>query len=87
MAAKGLGKGVKSLAANTTIGIGNSISRMSGTLYLTLKNISGKQMSESNLDNPRSLVSGVYHGSKGLALELGRGVAGIVTTPANIVRE
>ena len=60
---------------------------MSGTIYLTLKNISGKQMSESNLDNPHDIPSGVLHGTKGLINEFGRGISGIVTIPANKVRE
>ncbi len=81
MAAKGFGKGIKSLASNTTVGISNSLSKLSGTWYMSLRNLSGRTISESNLDNPHSIPSGMMFGAKGFAKEIGYGTAGLVTVP------
>ena len=52
-----------------------------------MKNLSGKAVSESNLDNPHGIPSGLFLGSKGLVQEVGKGVSGLVTAPVNKVRE
>ncbi|CDW72110.1 ph domain protein [Stylonychia lemnae] len=86
-AMKGITKGIKSFASNTAIGVSNSVSKMTGTWYMSISNLSGRQISESNLDDPHSIQSGVYQGGKGFAIEFGKGFAGVVTTPINRVRE
>ena len=50
-----MGKGITGLVANSTIGISNSVSKISGTLYLGLKGMSGMYESESNLENPPTI--------------------------------
>lgn len=40
-AVKGVGKGVKGLISNSSFAVSNSVSRMSGTLYLGLKSLCG----------------------------------------------
>ncbi len=69
-AAKGLGKGVIGFGKNAAFGIGNSISKLTSTWYVGLRGFSGRQVSESNLDNPHSVPSGLMNGSKGFALEI-----------------
>ena len=80
-AAKGVYKGLKGLVSNSAAGISNSVSKLSGTLFVSMKNIQGIQQSESNLDNPQGVLSGVMYGGKGLAMEIGHGVTGIVKVP------
>lgn len=40
-AVKGVARGVKGLVSHSAFGVSNSVSRMSGTLYLGLKHLSG----------------------------------------------
>ena len=80
-AARGLGRGVKGFGKKAAFGIGGSLSRMSGTWYVGLREFSGRQISESNLDNPHSVGSGLANGAKGLGKEIISGAAGIVTVP------
>lgn len=82
-----MGKGIKGLVANSTIGITNSISKISGTLYLGLKGMSGVYESESNLENPQSIQSGIIKGAKGLVVELGNGFLGVVAVPSQRINE
>ena len=84
---KGMGKGIKGFMANSTIGISNSISKISGTLYLGLKGVSGVYESESNLENPQNIQSGFIKGAKGMAVELGNGVLGVVAVPSQRIQE
>jgi len=85
-AAIGLGKGVIGFGKKAAFGIGGSISRMTGTWYVGLREFSGRQVSESNLDNPNSVGSGLANGAKGLGQEIIYGTAGIVTVPRNTMR-
>jgi hypothetical protein len=80
-AAKGIARGFKGLLANTTVGISNSVQKISGTLYMSLKNLSGKDIPEGLIDNPVGIGSGIAHGAKGLVREIGSGVAGVYKVP------
>jgi len=82
----GVAKGVKGLVSNSTVGVANSVSRLSGSWYIGIRGIGGREMSESNLDNPNSIPQGLYKGTKGFATEVGKGVIGVVTVPVKRVR-
>jgi vacuolar protein sorting-associated protein 13A/C len=69
-AAKGLGRGVVGFTKKTAFGVSNSVSKMTGTWYVGLRGFSGRQVSESNLDNPHSITSGLGNGAKSLGKEL-----------------
>ena len=75
------------MASNTAYGVTNSVSKMTGTWFLSLKNLQGAGISESNLDDPSHLGTGFVAGGKGLVKELAYGVTGVVTTPIKRVRE
>ncbi len=55
-AAKGVLRGFKGLVANSTVGVANSVSRFSGTLYMSLRGAGGRMMSETDLDNPTNII-------------------------------
>ena len=86
-AALGLGRGVVGFGKKAAFGIGGSISRMTSTWYVGLRGFSGRQVSESNLDNPHSVGSGLSNGAKGLGKEIVYGTAGIVTVPKKTMRD
>ena len=86
-AVKGVGSGVKGLVKHSTLGVSNSISKISGTAYLGLKGLSGRYESESNLENPHNIPSGVAKGAKGFVTEIGKGVTGVVTIPRARVKK
>jgi hypothetical protein len=69
-AALGLGRGVIGFGKNAAFGIGGSVSRMTGTWYVGLRGLSGRQVSESNLDDPHSIGSGLKNGTVGLVKEI-----------------
>ena len=64
---------------NVTGGVFGSVSRMSGSLYLAIGNSTGREFSESNLDDPDNAVTGLAAGSYGVVAEIGRGLTGIIT--------
>ena len=86
-AALGLGRGVIGFGKNAALAIGSSVSRLSGTWYVGLRGFSGRQVSESNLDDPHSVGSGLYNGTKSLGLELVQGTTGIVKVPQKTIRD
>jgi vacuolar protein sorting-associated protein 13A/C len=59
----GIGKGVKSLATNVVSGSFDSVSRITGSLYSVIKNVSGEEKVE--LKKPDHIIDGVYEGVKG----------------------
>jgi hypothetical protein len=69
-AASGLKKGIVGFTKNTAFGLSNSVSKMSGTWYVGLKGFSGRQVSESNLDNPHNIPSGLGNGAKSFGKEI-----------------
>ena len=85
-AIKGVGTGVKGFVAHSTLGISNSVSKVTGTLYLGLRGMAGRYESESNLENPQNIPTGFVKGAKGLVVELGKGVTGVVTIPKQRMR-
>ncbi len=86
-AASGLGRGVKGLVGKTAFGVGNSVAKLTGTWYVGLRGFSGRQVSESQLDNPHSIGSGVSNGAKGLGSEIVKGVAGVYTVPRQTIKD
>ena len=87
LAARGLGKGVMGFANKSAYGLSNSVSKLTGTWYMGIKGFSGRQVSESNLDNPHNIPRGLVQGTKGLGMEMVKGVTGVVTVPAQRVKE
>jgi len=79
--ATGLGKGIRGFTSKTAYGISNSMSKLTGTWYLGIKGFSGQETNEGSLDKPYDIPHGLWQGTKGLGLELVKGVAGIVTVP------
>ena len=78
----GVGKGVKSLVTNVVSGSFDSVSKISGSLYGVLKNVSGNQVSEEMaMKKPENALDGVYMGVKGGVSELAEGVTGLFTKP------
>jgi vacuolar protein sorting-associated protein 13A/C len=75
----GVGKGVQSLVSNVISGSFESMSKITGSLYSVVKNVSGEQ----NVQIRRSehIGEGIYYGVKGGVKELVSGVTGIVTKP------
>ena len=80
-AALGIGRGVIGFGRNAALGIGTSVSRMTGTWYIGLRGFSGRQVSESNLDDPHSIGSGLRNGTVGLGKEIVQATTGIVKVP------
>jgi vacuolar protein sorting-associated protein 13A/C len=81
----GVGKGVQSLVSNVISGSFESMSKITGSLYSVVKNVSGEQ----NVQIRRSehIGEGIYYGVKGGVKELVSGVTGIVTKPIQKTRE
>ena len=79
----GMGKGVKSLVTNIVSGSFDSVSKITGSLYGVLKNVSGNTVNEAQMAHkkPEHAFDGIYQGLKGGASELVEGVAGIFTKP------
>ena len=82
----GLGRGVKSLLANTTLAISSSYASMSGSVYLGLKNAANAGITHQDLDKPLSFGGGLKKGTKGFGYELYDGVVGIYKVPRARVR-
>jgi vacuolar protein sorting-associated protein 13A/C len=78
-----MGKGVKSLLTNVVSGSFDSVSKITGSLYGVLKNVSGNEVNEEQmaLKKPENAFDGVYQGLKGGASELVEGVTGLFTKP------
>jgi len=85
----GVGKGVKSLLTNVVSGSFDSVSKITGSLYGVLKNVSGNQVNEEqmNMKKPEHAIDGVYLGIKGGVSELAEGVAGLFTKPYKKAKE
>jgi vacuolar protein sorting-associated protein 13A/C len=84
----GMGKGVKSLVTSVVSGSFDSISKISGSLYGVLKNVSGDQVEEKQLlKKPEHALDGVYQGFIGGSAEILGGVAGLFTKPYQRARE
>ena len=66
---------------NTTLALSNSYSGISGSVYLGLKRLSGKNLTHSDLDRPLTFVGGLKKGCIGLGVELIEGIAAPVKTP------
>ena len=86
-AARGIGKGVVGFAKKSTFGVSMSVSKLTGTWYMGIKGFSGRQISETNLDNPTGFKQGLLQGSKGFGREILQGVTGIVQVPRAKVKE
>ena len=86
-AARGIGKGIFGFATKSAYGISNSVSKLTGTWYMGIRGLSGRQISESNLDNPTTVPRGMWYGTKGMGMEVANGVLGIVTVPRARVKE
>lgn len=58
----GMGKGVKSLVTNIVSGSFDSVSKITGSLYGVLKNVSGNEVNEEQmaLKKPEHAFDGVY---------------------------
>jgi len=66
----------------------DSISKISGSLYGVLKNVSGDQVEEKQLlKKPEHALDGVYQGFIGGSAEILGGVAGLFTKPYQRARE
>jgi len=74
-----VGKGVQSLVSNVISGSFESMSKITGSLYSVVKNVSGEQ--NVQIRKSEHIVEGIYYGLKGGAKELISGVTGIVTKP------
>lgn len=76
---EGIGKGVQSLVSNVISGSFESVSKITGSLYTVVKNVSGeKNVQIRRIDH---IGEGLYYGVKGGMKELVFGVAGLVTKP------
>ncbi len=56
----GLSKGVKSLVTNVVSGGFDSVSKITGSLYGVVKNVSGDQMNDQNFKKPEHAFDGIY---------------------------
>lgn len=56
----GVGKGVKSLVTNIVSGSFDSVSKITGSLYGVIKNVSGDQVTDQQLKKPEHAFDGVY---------------------------
>jgi len=56
----GIGKGVKSLVTNVVSGSFDSVSKITGSLYGVVKNVSGDKNFEENLKKPEGAFDGIY---------------------------
>jgi vacuolar protein sorting-associated protein 13A/C len=85
----GVGKGVKSLLTNVVSGSFDSVSKITGSLYGVLKNVSGNTVNEQEmaLKKPEHAFDGIYLGLKGGATELAEGVTGLFTKPFKRAKE
>jgi vacuolar protein sorting-associated protein 13A/C len=82
---EGVGKGVQSLVSNVISGSFESMSKITGSLYTVVKNVSGeKNVQIRKIDH---IGEGIYYGVKGGMKELVYGVAGIVTKPIQKSKE
>ena len=79
--AQGIGKGFKSLVTNVVAGGLNSVSRVTGSLYSLVKNVSGEKINENTFKKPDNIFSGTWEGVKGGVTELAKGATGIFTQP------
>lgn len=52
-----------------------------------VRNLSGRQISESNLENPNSISGGLIQGGLQFGLEIGKATVGVATVPMKRVRE
>ena len=75
----GVGKGVKSLVTNVVSGSMGSVSKITGSLYTVIKNVSGEE--NVRIKKADHIFDGVYKGVKGGVGELIGGVTGLVTKP------
>jgi hypothetical protein len=82
-----LKRGVVGFTKKTAYGVSNSVSKLSGTWYVGLRGFSGRQVSESNLDNPHNITSGLGNGVKSFGNEIAQGVTGIYKVPRKTIRE
>jgi hypothetical protein len=82
----GVGNGIKTICSSTAVGVSNSVARLSGTWFMGVRNLSGRQISESNLENPRTIQEGLFRGGMQLGLEIGKGATGLITVPMKRVR-
>jgi hypothetical protein len=86
LAAKGISKGVVGLLKNTTVALSSSYSGISGSLYLGLRNLSGANLTHSNLDQPLTFGGGLLKGGAGFFHEMKGGLLGIYKVPQLKVR-
>ena len=82
----GVGKGVKSLVTNVVSGSFDSVSKITGSLYGIVKNVSGDK-GDNSLKRPEHAFDGRDQGLKGGATELFSGVTGIFTKPYRKAKE
>ena len=83
---RGLGRGVTSLVANTTLALSSSYASMSGSVYLGLRNAANAGITHQDLDKPLSFGGGLKKGAKGFGKELYDGVVGVYKVPRARVR-
>lgn len=81
----GVGKGVQSLVSNVISGSFESMSKITGSLYTVVKNVSGEK--NAQIRRTEHIGEGIYYGVKGGVKELVQGVTGIVTKPIQKTRE
>ncbi|TNV88198.1 hypothetical protein FGO68_gene7808 [Halteria grandinella] len=86
-AARGLGKGLIGFTKKSAYGVSNSVSKLTGTWYMGIKGLSGRQVTESNLDQPEDIGSGLLKGGKGFGVEVYKGITGVVEVPRDRVKE
>jgi phage-related protein len=75
----GIGKGVQSLVGNVISGGFDSLSKISGSLYSVVKNVSGDK--NAKIEKSKNIGQGLMKGVTGGAGELIGGVTGIFTKP------
>lgn len=85
----GINAGIKSLVTNVVSGSFDSISKVTGSLYGVLKNVSGNKVNEEQLalKKPEHALDGVYQGLKGGGAEIFEGVTGLFTKPFKKAKE
>ena len=75
----GVGKGVQSLVTNVVSGGFESLSKITGSLYSVVKNVSGEK--NVQIQKSEHIGQGILHGVTGGVSEIVGGVTGIFTKP------
>jgi hypothetical protein len=83
----GFKRGIVGLVSNSVAGVSNSVGRLTGTWYMSLKDIGGRPVSELDLANPETIGGGFWDGGKGFVAEIGHGFSGIYFCPRRQIRE